>query len=86
VFGTSFAQGKGVSLRFVLTEEASMTQERLERRRTREERVAVEETMVLDPRSRLTPAQMVERKLVSLLADAPLPVSKLRTERSRGPR
>jgi hypothetical protein len=63
-----------------------MTQETLERRRTREEPVSGEETIVLDPRARLTPAQMVERKLVSLLADAPLPVSKLRTERHRGPR
>jgi hypothetical protein len=45
-----------------------------------------EETLVPDLRARLTPAQMVERKLVSLLKSAPLPVSQLQTGRQRLPR
>jgi hypothetical protein len=39
---------------------------------------APEEALVSDARSGLTPADMVERKLVSLLQSAPLPVSRLR--------
>jgi hypothetical protein len=46
-----------------------------------------EEALVADPRAALTPAQMVERKLASLLKTQPLPVSHLmtarRTSRSR---
>lgn len=38
-----------------------------------------EEALVADPRARLTPAQMVERKLASLLKSQPLPVSYLMT-------
>lgn len=34
-----------------------------------------EETLVSDARAGLTPAQMVERKLATLLQSAPLPVS-----------
>jgi hypothetical protein len=47
---------------------------------------ATEEALVADPRAELTPAQMVERKLASLLNARPLPVSQLRTARrtSRG--
>ena len=40
---------------------------------------ASEEALVTDARAGLTPAQMVERKLVSLLHSAPLPVSQLQT-------
>ncbi len=36
-----------------------------------------EEALVSDARAGLTPAQMVERKLVSLLQSTPLPVSRL---------
>lgn len=36
---------------------------------------AAEESLVADSRSALTPAQMVERKLVHLLRDTPLPLS-----------
>jgi hypothetical protein len=36
---------------------------------------AVEETLVADTRANLTPAAMVERKLLSLLKSNPLPVS-----------
>jgi hypothetical protein len=43
---------------------------------------AIEEDLVTDVRASLTPAQMVERKLVSLLKSNPLPVSHLMT----GPR
>ncbi len=42
---------------------------------------ATEEALVADPRAALTPAQMVERKLASLLNARPLPVSQLRTAR-----
>jgi ABC-type uncharacterized transport system involved in gliding motility auxiliary subunit len=36
-----------------------------------------EESLVSDARAGLTPAQQVERKLVSLLQSTPLPVSRL---------
>jgi hypothetical protein len=36
---------------------------------------ALEETLVADTRATLTPAEMVERKLLSLLKSNPLPVS-----------
>jgi hypothetical protein len=39
----------------------------------------LEEDLVEDARAGLTPAQMVERKLVSLLKSNPLPVSQLMT-------
>jgi hypothetical protein len=46
-----------------------------------------DEALVADARAGLTPAQMVERKLASLLKSQPLPVSHLmtakRTSRSR---
>jgi hypothetical protein len=38
-----------------------------------------EEDLVADVRATLTPAQMVERKLLSLLKSSPLPVSHLMT-------
>jgi hypothetical protein len=41
------------------------------------------EALVTDARAGLTPAQMVERKLVSLLRSTPLPVSQLQS--TRGP-
>ena len=42
-----------------------------------------EEVMVADVRAGLTPAQMVERKLVSLLKATPLPMSRLQTTGAR---
>jgi hypothetical protein len=42
-----------------------------------------EEVMVADVRAGLTPAQMVERKLVSLLKATPLPMSRLQTTSAR---
>jgi hypothetical protein len=39
---------------------------------------ATEETLVVDARATLGPAQMVERKLLALLRDKVLPVSHLR--------
>jgi hypothetical protein len=39
----------------------------------------LEEDLVEDARAGLTPAQMVERKLVSLLKSNPLPVSQMMT-------
>jgi hypothetical protein len=45
-----------------------------------------DETLVPDTRARLTPAQMVEHKLLSLMKTAPLLVSRLQTVRQRGPR
>jgi hypothetical protein len=36
-----------------------------------------EEMLVRDPRSGLSPAQMVERKLVSLMPSTPLPLSRM---------
>ena len=49
--------------------------------------VLAEEALVADARAGLTPAQMVERKLASLLRSQPLPVSHMmtarRTSRSR---
>jgi hypothetical protein len=38
------------------------------------------EELVLDPRAALTPAQMVERKLIALLKGAALPLSSAMTE------
>lgn len=38
---------------------------------------ALEEALVTDARAGLTPAQMVERKLIALLKTNPLPVSQL---------
>jgi hypothetical protein len=42
-----------------------------------------DEVMVADVRAGLTPAQMVERKLVSLLKATPLPLSRLQTTSTR---
>jgi hypothetical protein len=42
-----------------------------------------EEVMVADVRAGLTPAQMVERKLVSLLKATPLPMSRLQATGAR---
>jgi hypothetical protein len=39
---------------------------------------ALEETLVTDARAGLTPAQLVERKLVALLKTNPLPISHVR--------
>lgn len=44
-----------------------------------------EEAMVADARAGLTPAQMVERKLVSLLKATPLPMSRLQATSARRP-
>ena len=44
-----------------------------------------EDTLVSDARAGLTPAQLVERKLVSLLPSTPLPVSRLRPTAVRRP-
>src|SRR5687768_11341102 len=38
----------------------------------------VEEALIRDARAEMTPAQMVERKLVSLLNGTPLPLSQIR--------
>lgn len=46
---------------------------------TQTEAVPADEDMVTDDRASLSPAQMVERKLVSILQSAPLPVSRLQT-------
>jgi hypothetical protein len=43
-----------------------------------------EETLVADPRGDMTPAQFVERKLVTLLRTAALPVSMVHTDRYTG--
>jgi hypothetical protein len=43
-----------------------------------------EETLVADPRGEMTPAQFVERKLVTLLRTTPLPVSQVLTDRHTG--
>ena len=42
-----------------------------------------QETLVNDSRAGLTPAQMVERKLVTLLRSTPLPASQLQESRMR---
>jgi hypothetical protein len=47
---------------------------------------AADEALVRDVRAGLTPAQMVERKLVSLLDNTPLPMSRLQTTRVQRPR
>jgi hypothetical protein len=44
---------------------------------------AEEEALVSDARAGLTPAQMVERKLFSMLRSTPLPVSRLQGGRPR---
>jgi hypothetical protein len=44
-----------------------------------------EEVLVTDARAGLTPAQMVERKLVSLLQSATLPVSRFQSSVQRRP-
>jgi hypothetical protein len=44
---------------------------------------ALEEMMVADARAGLTPAQMVERKLVCLLKATPLPMSRLQASSAR---
>jgi len=49
-------------------------------------RTRPQETLVVDSRAGLTPAQMVERKLRGLLRGGPLPVSHLlNTVKGRGP-
>jgi hypothetical protein len=57
----------------------------MQERRARIE-AATKEVLVLDSRARLTPAQMVERKLVALLKRTSLPYSCLQTRRHQGPR
>ena len=47
--------------------------------------VEPEETLVADNRADIRPAQMVERKLVSLLKHTPLPLSRLQTVSGRRP-
>jgi hypothetical protein len=47
---------------------------------------ATEESLVRDDRAGLTPAQIVERKLVSLLNNLPLPLSRLQAARVQRPR
>jgi hypothetical protein len=44
-----------------------------------------EETLVSDSRAGVTPSEMVERKLVSLLNSTPLPFSRLQTTTRRRP-
>jgi hypothetical protein len=44
---------------------------------------APQETLVHDSRAGLTPAQMVERKLVTMLRSTPLPASHLQSSRMR---
>ncbi len=44
-----------------------------------------DEALVTDTRAGLTPAQMVERKLVSLLQQTPLPVGRLYAAAPRRP-
>jgi hypothetical protein len=46
---------------------------------------AAQEALVSDARAGLTPAQQVERKLVSMLRNAPLPVSRLQGPGPRRP-
>ncbi len=62
------------------------TDREIDRRHTPVNDVATEESLVRDARAGLTPAQMVERKVASLLKSQPLPVSHLMTTRrtSRG--
>jgi hypothetical protein len=43
-----------------------------------------EETLVADPRWEMTPSQLVERKLVTLLGSTPQPVSLVHTSRFTG--
>jgi hypothetical protein len=43
-----------------------------------------EETLVADPRGELTPSQLVERKLVTLLRTGPVPVRMVHAERYTG--
>jgi hypothetical protein len=45
--------------------------------------LVTEEVMVADVRAGLTPAQMVERKLVSLLKATPLPMSRMQSSNAR---
>jgi hypothetical protein len=44
------------------------------------------EVLIPDSRAQLTPAQMVERKLVALLQRTSMPYSCLQTRRHQGPR
>ena len=44
---------------------------------------AAQEDLVSDARAGLTPAQMVERKLFSMLRSTPLPASRLQSARPR---
>jgi hypothetical protein len=48
-------------------------------------RTPSDETLITDARAGVTPAQMVERKVLSLLGEGQLPVSWLRTARLRRP-
>jgi hypothetical protein len=54
-------------------------------RLVRIEPIVAKEVLVPDSRAQLTPAQMVERKLVSLLKRTTLPASCLQTGPRRGP-
>ena len=52
----------------------------------REKGFREEETLIPDPRARISPNEMVERKLMALLCRSPLQISHLRMQpRKRGP-
>jgi hypothetical protein len=65
----------------LFTHPASSSQNASEAARISAPKVVVvekEEVLIVDARALLTPAQMVERKLISLLKDKLLPVSHVR--------
>src|SRR5262249_634922 len=64
--------------------EGTMMPQPANERQQSNEPAGKEEMLIPDTRARLTPAQMVERKLLSLLNSTPLLVSRLQTV--RGPR
>jgi len=60
-----------------------MNENRIGLTRLRHHGVGAEESLVLDPRASLTPAQMVDRKLIALLRSAALPISLGAVDRPR---
>ncbi len=63
-----------------------MNKEHSDTRHLQESAFREEEMLIPDIRADLTPAQIVESKLVSLLKGASMPVSYLQTRLQRGPR
>src|SRR5262245_35678147 len=87
--GTTFAFGTAVAQRELQTGGATVNRDHLDNGPIHSDTESVplpsDECLVTDARAGLTPAQLVERKLVSLLQNTPLPLSQQQGHGQRRP-